>query len=100
MTACWNPGASGEIPGLARTSVCTIVSKVLAVLSNHFLNYHHGGAFLSCVCIILMCVEAKYVCVCVCVCVCARARVRACVTAWQVSTGLLFLSYLIINLLI
>jgi len=31
-------------------------SKVLALLSNHFLNYHHCGAFQSCVCIILMCV--------------------------------------------
>lgn len=51
MTACCNPGASREIAGLVRSLVCTFVSKVLAVLSNHFLNYHHCGAFLSCVCV-------------------------------------------------
>jgi len=68
MTACWNPGASGEIVCLARTYAYTFVSKILAMLSNDFLNYHHCVAFWNCVCIILTCVETKCVCVCVCVC--------------------------------
>ena len=66
--------------------MCTFVSKVLAVLSNHFLNYHHCGALLSCVSYLYVLWQNKFVYVCV--------------SAWQVSIGLLFLSYLKINLLI
>ena len=83
MTACSNPGANGEIAGLARTCACTFISKVLAVLSNHCLNYHHFGAFLSCVCIILMCVEAnKFVCIYTYVCVYVYMCVRVCVCVY------------------
>jgi hypothetical protein len=77
------------------------VGEVLARLSKPLPGYHQRGAFLSRVCIILVCAVAKtyiYICVYVCIYIYVCVCVCVCVTAWQMSTGLLFLSYLIINL--
>ena len=83
----WVCAGTHGIAGVAKISLCILVSKVVPKQPPNELS--SVWSLLSCAFLILICVVAnKFVCIYV--------YIR--ITAWQVSTGLLFLSYNLLHL--